>query len=145
MSASVNYSKENPQDPFVKKELTTEDHSRIMGLIERDLPTSFVKLAQEFCIPTGQIRTIEYKSNRNNDPWHGLNDVVDQWLRWNTDAFHDKVKANERWLYDAVKEIDGALATKIGKKLGILEPRDDGLAQNGEIRNNSHNNTFIRE
>uniref|UniRef100_A0A1X7TQW7 Death domain-containing protein n=1 Tax=Amphimedon queenslandica TaxID=400682 RepID=A0A1X7TQW7_AMPQE len=78
----------------------------------------------------GQIRTIEYKSNRNNDPWHGLNDVVDQWLRWNTDAFHDKVKANERWLYDAVKEIDGALATKIGKKLGILEPRDDGLAQN---------------
>uniref|UniRef100_A0A1X7TUH0 Uncharacterized protein n=1 Tax=Amphimedon queenslandica TaxID=400682 RepID=A0A1X7TUH0_AMPQE len=89
----------------------------------------------------GRVGTI---ANRNNSAWHGLNDVVADWLRGNTTVYDDKgsdkgVKANTRWLYDAVRAIDKDLGTKIAEKYGIEEqiistsaPSDTGATGGNE-------------
>ncbi|XP_019861085.1 PREDICTED: uncharacterized protein LOC109589440 [Amphimedon queenslandica] len=133
MAASVNYSKENPQDP-VKRELTTSDHGTIMGLIDKDIAPKYKELAVQFCIPQGIVDTIAY-NNRNNSAWHGLNDVVADWLRGNTEVYDEGVKANVRWLYDAVRQIKRKdLGTKIAKEFGMPEPSDSST-QKGSIEN----------
>ena len=122
------------QDPFVKRELTKSkmifnyviadiktlcfifkgDHGRIMGLIDKDIDTEFEKLAVQFSIPQGTIKTIAY-NNRNNSAWHGLNDVVTEWLQGNTTVYDEGDRANVKWLYDAVRTINKDLGTKIVK------------------------------
>ena len=90
--------------------------STIMGLIDKDIARNYEELAKEFCIPQGTIGNIAY-NNRNNSAWHGLN--VYTWLQGNTEVYDEGVKANVRWLYDAVRTIDKKLGTKIAK--GIFE------------------------
>ncbi|XP_019861552.1 PREDICTED: uncharacterized protein LOC109590030 [Amphimedon queenslandica] len=128
MSASVNYSKENPQDPFVKRELTKSDHGTIMGLIDKDIAPNYKELAAQFRIPQGTIDTIAY-NNRNNSAWDGLNDVVADWLRGNTEVYDEGVTANVRWLYDAVRTINKTLGTKIAKEFGIPEQSDSSTQE----------------
>ena len=90
-----------------------------MSLISKDIAPHYTELAVQFCIPKSTTDTIAY-NNRNNDVWHALNAVVAEWVKGNTTVYKDKgsdkgVKANARWLYDAVGTINGGLATKIAK------------------------------
>lgn len=93
-----------------------------MGLIDKDIARNYEELAKEFCIPQGTIGNIAY-NNRNNSAWHGLN--VYTWLQGNTEVYDEGVKANVRWLYDAVRTIDKKLGTKIAKAFKISEPKDE--------------------
>ena len=85
-----------------------------MGLIDKEIAPNYKELAQEFCIPQGRIENIAY-NNRNNTAWHALNDVVAEWLKGNTKVYYEGVKANVRWLYDAVRTINSVLGTKIAE------------------------------
>ncbi|XP_019857147.1 PREDICTED: uncharacterized protein LOC109585491 [Amphimedon queenslandica] len=116
-------------DPFVKRELTKSDHGTIMGLIDKDIAPKYKELAIQFRIPQGTIDTIAY-NNRNNSAWDGLNDVVADWLRGNTEVYDEGVKASARWLYDAVRAIDHKhLGTKIAKEFGIPEQSDQSTQE----------------
>ena len=90
------------------------DHGRIMELIAKDIAPKYKELAVQFCIPQSTIDTIAYY-NRNNSAWHGLNDVVGEWLKGNTTVYDEGDRANVKWLYDAVRTIDKDLGTKIAK------------------------------
>ena len=71
------------------------------------------RLAQEFCIAQNDITTITATAlTKVNSPWHGLNAVVDTWLRGNYDRYSE-VKPNVRWLVDAVKKIDNAFGNTL--------------------------------
>ena len=83
-----------------------------MGLIANDIAPRYQELAVQFRI--SNIGNIAY-NNRNNTAWHGLNDVVAEWLKGNTSVYDEGVKANVRWLYDAVRTINKDLGTKIAK------------------------------
>ena len=85
-----------------------------MGLIGKDIAPKYKELAVQFSISQSTIETIAYNS-RNNSAWHGLNDVVGEWLKGNTTVYDKGVKANVRWLCDAVRTIDKELGTKISK------------------------------
>ena len=90
------------------------DHGRIMGLIGNDIAPKYKELAVQFCIPQSTIDTIAY-NNRNNSAWDALNTVVYTWLQGSTTVYDEGVKANVKWLYDAVRAIDRDLGTKIAK------------------------------
>ena len=75
---------------------------------------NYEELAQKFCIPQSKIENISY-DNRHNKAWHALNAVVTEWLKGNTSVYDEGVKANVRWLYDAVRTINNDLGTKIAK------------------------------
>ena len=90
-----------------------------MGLIDKDIAPKYKELAVQFCIPQGTIDTIAY-NNRNNSAWHGLNDVVAEWLRGNTTVYDEGRKANVRWLYDAVRTVNKTLGTKIAKGISKI-------------------------
>ena len=87
-----------------------------MSLIGKYIAPNYKQLAEQFCIPKSTTDTIAY-NNRNNDVWHALNDVVGEWLRGNTTVYDEGVKANARWLYDAVRTIDRDLGTKIAQSI----------------------------
>ncbi|XP_019862392.1 PREDICTED: uncharacterized protein LOC109591015, partial [Amphimedon queenslandica] len=122
MSASV-----NPQDPLVQRELTKSDHGTIMDLIGKHIASKYKELAAQFRIPQGTIDTIACDNRR---AWDGLNDVVAEWLRGNTEVYDKGVRASARWLYDAVRTMNKKLGTKIAKKFGIPE-QSDGSTQKG--------------
>ena len=92
--------------------ISTADHGRIMSQIEKQMARYFKKLAQEFCISAADIGTIEF-NNRNNESWDALNEVVETWLKGNTEVYDEGARANVRWLVDAVRKIDKALATTL--------------------------------
>ena len=85
-----------------------------MGLIDKEIAPKYKELAVQFCIPQSTIDTIAY-NNRNNSAWHGLNDVVTEWLKGNTTVYDKGVRANVRWLYAAVRTINKELGTKTAK------------------------------
>ena len=87
-----------------------------MGLIDKDIAPKYIELAVQFCIPQGKINTIAF-NNRNNSAWHGLNEVVTEWLQGNTTVYDKGDRANVKWLYDAVRTIDRDLGTKIAKSI----------------------------
>uniref|UniRef100_A0A1X7UI45 Nucleoside phosphorylase domain-containing protein n=1 Tax=Amphimedon queenslandica TaxID=400682 RepID=A0A1X7UI45_AMPQE len=94
-----------------------------MDLIGKDIAPKYKELAVQFRIPRGTIDTIAY-NNRNNGVWFALNDVVADWLRGNTEVYDKGVRANVRWLYDAVRTMDKDLGTKIAKEFRIPEKSD---------------------
>ena len=77
--------------------ILTGDHGTIMGLIANDIAPKYEELAVEFCI--GSIGTILAYNNRHNTAWHGLNDVVGEWLKGNTEVYDKGARANVRWLF----------------------------------------------
>ena len=80
----------------------------------------YEQLANEFFIAQHDITTITANAlTKVNGPWHGLNEVVDTWLRGNHDRFGE-VTPNVRWLVNAVKKIDNAFGKKLAKGTYIL-------------------------
>ena len=127
----VDYSLNNPQDPFVKKRLGTsnnqcqllyccntclftEDHNEIMSKIDKKMAPYYDQLAQEFCIAKNDRTTIRANAlTKVNIQWEGLNEVVDTWLRGNNEAYVKGVRPNVRWLVEAVGKIDPVHGTKL--------------------------------
>ena len=78
------------------------------------------KLALKFCIAKTDITTIRANAlTRVDSQWHGLNEVVDTWLRGKYGQF-GKVKPNVKWLVDAVTKIDPAFGKKLAEGTYIL-------------------------
>ena len=72
----------------------------------------YERLANEFFIAQHDIMAITANAPKVNSHWHGLNAVVDTWLRGNYDRYSE-VKPNVRWLVDAVKKIDNAFGNTL--------------------------------
>ena len=101
--------------------ISTGDHGRIMDQISAEISApDFKRLAQEFCISLTDIGNIEY-NNRNSDPWHTLNGIVDTWLKGNTEVYDKGARANERWLVEAVRKINKAYGTTLAASRYIAE------------------------
>ena len=78
------------------------------------------ELALQFCIAPHDIMTIRANAlTKVNNPWHGLNAVVDKWLRGDHDRYGE-VKPNVRWLVDAVKKFNNVLGEKLAEGTYIL-------------------------
>ena len=91
-----------------------------MSKIDKNMAPHYDRLAQEFCIAQNDITTITATAlTKVNGPWHGLNAVVDTWLRGNYSRYSE-VKPNERWLVDAVTKIDPAFGKKLAEGTYIL-------------------------
>lgn len=91
-----------------------------MSKIDKNMAPHYDQLAQEFCIAQNDITTITATAlTKVNGPWHGLNAVVDTWLRGNYGRYSE-VKPNVRWLVDAVKKIDNAFGEKLAEGTYIL-------------------------
>ena len=93
--------------------LSTANHAEIMSRIEKKMAPYYDQLALEFCIAKTDIMTIRATAlTKVNSPWHGLNAVVDTWLRGNYGRYSE-VKPNVKWLVDAVKKSDNVLGEKL--------------------------------
>ena len=79
----------------------------------------YERLANEFFIAQHDIMTITANASKVNTHWHGLNAVVDTWLRGNYSRYRE-VKPNVKWLVDAVTKIDNAFGEKLAKGTYIL-------------------------
>ena len=99
--------------------LSTANHAEIMSRIERKMVPYYDQLALEFCIAPHDITTITANALTRVNPWHGLNAVVDTWLKGNYDRYSE-VKPNVRWLVDAVKKFNNELGEELAEGTYIL-------------------------
>ena len=90
----------------------TDDHGIIMSSL-KTIRKNYRLLGQALCIPEFKVDEIE--ENNRGKQWECLNGVVAEWLRGNTSVYDKGVRANARWLYDAVRTIDKDLGTDIAK------------------------------
>ena len=91
-----------------------------MSKIQKEMAPHYDRLAQEFFIAQHDITTIRANAlTKVNSQWHGLNAVVDTWLRGNYGRYSE-VKPNVRWLVDAVKKIDYAFGEILAEGTYIL-------------------------
>ena len=100
--------------------LSTANHAEIMSKIEKIMAPQYDELALQFCIAPHDITTIRANAlTKVNSHWHGLNEVVDTWLRGKYGQYSE-VKPNVRWLVDAVKKFGNVLGEKLAKGTYIL-------------------------
>ena len=91
-----------------------------MSKIGKEMAPYYEELALEFCIAQHDIMTIRANAlTKVNPTWHGLNAVVDTWLRGSYDRYSE-VKPNERWLVDAVKKFGNIFGDKLAKGTYIV-------------------------
>ena len=83
-----------------------------MDLIGKDIASKYKELAVQFRIPQSTTDTITCDNRR---AWDALNEVVAEWLKGNTEVYNEGVRANFKWLCDAVRAIDRDLATKMAQ------------------------------